>query len=170
MKIKTLQDLFETGLKYTYDSEQKLVKKGIPSMIKASSSSELRSALEQHLEETRGHVSRLEQVFSLCGFEVKKEDNDVVDELIDGADDLVSATEDGTPLRDAALIVSGNEVEHHEMAVYGSLIALAQQLGHREAATLLEQTLNEEKAADAKLTAIGERSINPRAAQELRAA
>jgi len=170
MKIRSLQDLFETGLKYAYDCEQKLAKKGIPSMIKAASSSELRSALEQHLQETQNHVSRLEQVFSLCGFEAKKEDNDIVDELIDAGDNMVSATEDGTPLRDAALIVSGNEVEHHEMAVYGSLVAFAQQLGHKQAATLLEQTLNEEKAADAKLTAIGERSINPRAAQELRAA
>lgn len=170
MKIRSLQDLFETGLKYAYDCEQKLAKKGIPSMIKASSSSELRSALEQHLVETQNHVSRLEQVFSLCGFEAKKEDNDIVDELIDAGDDMASATEDGTPLRDAALIVSGNEVEHHEMAVYGSLIAFAQQLGHQQAATLLQQNLNEEKAADAKLTAIGERSINPLAARELRAA
>ena len=170
MKVSSLQDLFETALKYTYDCEQKLVKKGIPSMIKASSSSELRSALEQHLEETQGQVTRLEQVFSLCGFEAKKADNDIVDELMDAAEDMVSATDDGTPLRDAAVIMSGNEVEHHEMAVYGSLVAFAQQLGHRQAATLLEQTLNEEKAADAKLTAIGESSVNPRAAQELRAA
>ena len=170
MKIKSLQDLFETGLKYAYDCEQKLAKKGIPSMIKASSSSELRSALEQHLVETQNHVSRLEQVFSLCGFEAKKEDNDILDELIDAADDMVSATEDGTPLRDAALIVSGNEVEHHEMAIYGSLVAFAQQLGHQQAATLLQQNLNEEKAADAKLTQIGERSINPLASRELRAA
>lgn len=170
MKIKSLQDLFETGLKYAYDCEQKLVKKGIPSMIKNSSSSELRNALEQHLEETRNQVSRLERVFSLCGFEAKKEDNDVIDEITDFADDMVSATDDGTPLRDAALIVGGNVVEHYEMAVYGSLFAFAQQLGHNEAARLLQETLNEEKAADAKLTEIGERTINPRAAQELRAA
>jgi len=83
---------------------------------------------------------------------------------------MIGWTEDGSPLRDAALIVGGNEVEHYEMAVYGSLVAFARQLGRNEAATLLEQTLNEEKAADAKLTAIGERIVNPRAAQELRAA
>jgi len=83
---------------------------------------------------------------------------------------MIGWTEDGSPLRDAALIVGGNEVEHYEMAVYGSLAAFARQLGHNEAASLLEQTLNEEKAADAKLTAIGERIVNPRAAQELRAA
>lgn len=170
MKIKNLQDLFETKLKYAYDCEQKLVKKGLPSMIKASSSTELRSALDQHLQETRGHVTRLETVFSQIGAEAKKEDNDVLDELTDAAEDMVSATDDGTPLRDAALIASGNEVEHYEIALYGTLFALAQQLGHTESARLLQQTLNEEKAADAKLTEIGERSINPRAARELRAA
>lgn len=170
MKIKTFQDLFEGGLKYAYDCEQKLAKKGIPNMIKASSSSELRSALERHLEETRNHVARLERVFSICGFEAKKEDDDIIDQFADTADDLVSATEDGSTLRDAALIVSGNEIEHYEMAMYGSLIAFARQLGHNEAAALLQQTLSEEKAADAKLTEIGERIINPRAAQELRAA
>ena len=170
MKIKSFQDLFETGLKYAYDCEQKLVKKGIPSMIKAASSSELRTALEQHLEETRNQASRLERVFSLCGFEAKKEDNDIIDEIIDSADDLIGATEDGTLLRDAAIIVSGNVVEHYEMAIYGSLKSYAHQLGHNEAVRLLEETLNEEKAADAELTAIGERSINPTAAQERRAA
>ena len=170
MKVKQFQDLFETGLKYAYDCEQKLAKKGIPSMIKASSSPELRSALEHHLEETRNHVSRLERVFSICGFEAKKEDNDIIDEITDAAEDSVSETEDGSILRDAALIVNGNIVEHYEMAVYGSLVAFARQLGHSEAVRLLEETLNEEKAADAELTAIGERAINPRAAQELRAA
>jgi ferritin-like metal-binding protein YciE len=170
MKVKSFQDLFETGLKYAYDCEQKLAKKGIPSMIEASSSPELRTALEQHLEETRNHVSRLERVFSVCGYEAKKADNDIIDEITDAADDMVSATEDGSTLRDAGLIISGNIVEHYEMAVYGSLVAFARQLGHSEAARLLEETLNEEKAADAKLTAIGERAVNPRAAQELRAA
>lgn len=170
MKVKGFQDLFETGLRYAYDCEQKLVKKGIPSMIEASSSPELRTALEQHLEETRNHLNRLERVFSVCGLEVKKEDNDIIDEITDSAEDIISATEDGSTLRDAGLIVSGNIVEHYEMAVYGSLVAFARQLGHTEAVRLLEQTLDEEKAADAKLTAIGERAINPRAAQELRAA
>ena len=170
MKVKSLQDLFETGLKYAYDCEQKLVRKGIPNMIKASNSTELRNALEQHLEETRSHVTRLERVFNACGIEADTKDNDIIDEITDSAEDMIGWTEDGSPLRDAALIVGGNEVEHYEMAVYGSLVAFARQLGRNEAATLLEQTLNEEKAADAKLTAIGERIANPRAAQELRAA
>lgn len=170
MKLKSFQDLFESGLRYAYDCEQKLVKKGIPSMIKASSSTELRSALEQHLQETRTHVTRLERVFSLCGVEVETEDNDIIDEMTSAAEDMVSATEDGSTLRDAALIVAGNTVEHYEMAVYGSLVAFAQQLGLNEAAKVLQQTLEEEKAADAKLTQIGETVVNPRATQERRAA
>ena len=170
MKIKSFQQLFETGLRYTYDCEQKLVEKGIPNMIKASSSQELRSALEQHLAETRNHVSRLQKVFSIIGADAKTEDNDIIDEITDAAKDMVSATEDGSLLRDAVLIVGGNQVEHYEMAVYGSLVAFAQQLGFSEAANVLQQTLNEEKAADAKLTQIAETSVNPKAAQERLAA
>jgi ferritin-like metal-binding protein YciE len=170
MKIKSFQGLFETGLRYAYDCEQKLVDKGIPSMIKAANSTELRQALEQHLQETRNHVTRLERVFSIVGAEPKTEDNDIIDEITDAAEDMIKATDDQSTLRDAALIVGGNQVEHYEMAAYGSLVSFAQQLGQQQAAELLQQTLNEEKAADAKLTAIGEQSVNPRAAQELRAA
>ncbi len=170
MKVKNLQGLFETGLKYAYDCEQKLVEKGIPSMIEAAGSPELRNALEQHLQETRNHVTRLERVFAIVGAEPKTEDNDIIDEITDAAENMIDATEDGSPLRDAALIVGGNQVEHYEMAAYGSLKAFAQQLGYTDAARLLEETLNEEKAADAKLTQIGETSVNPKASQQLRAA
>jgi ferritin-like metal-binding protein YciE len=170
MKIRTFQDLFENGLRYAYDCEQKLVDKGLPDMIKNATSPELRQALEQHLQQTRQHVARLERVFSIFGVEAKTEDNDIIDEMHTAAKHMVSDTEDGSLLRDAALIVAGNAVEHYEMAVYGSLVAFARQLGRSEAATLLEQTLNEEKAADAKLTQIGETTVNPRATQERRAA
>lgn len=170
MKIKSFQDLFEMHLRYAYDCEQKLVKEGIPNMIEASSSTELRSALQQHLEETRTHVTRLERIFGMIGAEPKTEDNNVIEEIADAVDDMVSATEDGSVLRDAALIVGGNQVEHYEMAVYGSLVAFAQQLGLVDVATLLQQTLNDEKAADAKLTQIGEMAVNPRATQVRRAA
>ena len=170
MKIKSFQDLFESGLRYVYDCEQKLAKKGIPNMIKASSTTELQNALQQHLQETRTHVTRLERVFSLCGIQAKTEDNDIIDEMSDGIDNMVSSTEDGSPLRDAALIVGGNMVEHYEMAAYGSLVAFAQQLGLSEVANVLQQTLQEEKAADAKLTQIGETVVNLRATQARRAA
>ncbi|MBV9183278.1 MAG: ferritin-like domain-containing protein [Acidobacteria bacterium] len=169
MKIESLQDLFEIELRYVYDCEQKLVKKGLPTMIEAASSPELRSALEQHLEETRNQVARLERVFSTLGADAKTEGNDILDELNSCVKDMISDI-DASPLRDAALIVGGNKVEHYEMAAYGSLVAFAQQLGFEDAVQLLEQTLEEEKAADAKLTQIGETVINPRAGQEPRAA
>ena len=169
MKIESLRDLFEFELRCAYDIEKKLVKEGLPGMIKGSSSPELRQAFEQHLEETRQHVTRLEQVFNSIGAKADTEDDDVLDEMTSAAEDLIGDI-DASPLRDAALIVSGNGVEHHEMAIYGSLVAFAQQLGLRDVATILQKTLQEEKAADAKLTAIGEQTVNPRAAQERQAA
>lgn len=169
MKIESLRDLFEIELQYAYDCEQKLVKKGLPSMIKNASTPELRQALEQHLEETRTHVNRLERVFQGAGLEADTKKNEVFDKMADAADDSVGRI-DASPLRDAALIVNGNGVEHYEMAIYGSLVAFAKQLGLRDAASLLQQTLEEEKAADAKLSQIGESTVNPMAAQERRAA
>jgi ferritin-like metal-binding protein YciE len=169
MKIESLQDLFEIELRYAYDCEQKLVKKGLPTMIENSTSPELRNAFEQHLSETRNHVSRLERVFGIIGVEPDTEDNDIFDEMASSTKDMIGDI-NASQLRDAALIVGGNKVEHYEMAIYGSLVAFAQQLGFREAANVLQQTLDEEKAADAKLTQLGETAINPSAAQERRAA
>ena len=169
MTIESLQDLFETELRFALDCEQKLAKKGLPSMIEAANSPELRNALEQHLQETRNQVARLERVFTAIGAKSDTEDNDVFDELLNAAEDVIDDI-DASPLRDAALIVCGNLVEHYEIALYGSLVAFAQQLGKRDAATLLQQTLDEEKAADAKLTQIGQRSINPSAAQQRKVA
>ncbi|MBA3912939.1 MAG: DUF892 family protein [Acidobacteriales bacterium] len=159
MKLESMQDLFVLGLKHMYDCEQKLVKKGLPAMIKASQSAELRTALEQHLRETETHVQRLERVFGALGETPDTKDNDVFDEMSNETEDMISATE-ASALRDAALIACGNEVEHYEMAVYGSLISWGEQLGLDEAVTMLESTLEEEKAADAKLTQIGEQSVN----------
>jgi ferritin-like metal-binding protein YciE len=169
MKIESLRDLFEIELRYAYDCEKKLVKKGLPTMIESATSAELRNALEQHLEETRNHVARVERVFSILGADAKTEDNDILDEMTSSAKDMVGYTTESS-LRDAALIMSGNKVEHYEIAVYGSLVSFAQQLGFGEAASLLQQTLNEEKAADAKLTEIGETAVNTRASREPRAA
>ena len=89
MKIKNLQSLFETGLRYAYDCEQKLAEKGIPSMIEAASSAELRTALEQHLEETRTHVTRVEKVFGIIGAEPEAEDDDIIDEMTDVAENMI---------------------------------------------------------------------------------
>jgi ferritin-like metal-binding protein YciE len=162
-KIKSLRELFEIELRYAYDCERKLAEKGIPSMIEAASSPELRNALEHHLQETRRQISRLEQVFSICGCKASTKDNDVLDEMTSAAKDSVSHI-DASVLRDAALIVNANQVEHYERTLYGSLIAFARQLGFQDAVGPLDETLREEKAADAKLTEIGETSLNAKAA------
>jgi ferritin-like metal-binding protein YciE len=166
-KVKSLRELFELELRYAYDCEQKLVKKGLPSMIEAANSQELRSALQQHLQETQTHVTRLERVFSAIGATPDTKGNSILDEMTKAAKDSVSNIDDPS-LRDTALIVNGNYVEHYEIAMYGTLLAFSRQLGLQEAGNLLDQTLKEEKAADAKLTEIG-RTINPKAAQHVAA-
>jgi ferritin-like metal-binding protein YciE len=158
MKIENMQQLFEHGLAQAYDGEQQLVK-ALEKMAQASSSARLRMAFEQHREETRRQAERLEQVFTALGKEADAEKNPVIREMISVGEKIISST-DASPVRDAALIKAGNEVEHVEMAMYGSLRDFAQLLGHTSAARLLEQTRNEEKAADELLTEIAENSVN----------
>lgn len=164
-KVKSLRELFEIELRYAYDCEQKLVEKGLPTMIENANSRELRAALEHHLQETRTHVTRLDRIFGALGVEAKTKDNDILDELMSAAKDSVSNIED-SPLRDAALIVNGNLVEHYEIATYGSLAEFARNLGLQNAVGPLEETLNEEKAADAKLTQIARSVMNSQAARQ----
>jgi ferritin-like metal-binding protein YciE len=163
-KFKSLRELFEIELQYAYDCEQKLVEKGLPTMIEHSTSRELRSALEHHLQETRNHVTRLEGVFGSLGIEPKTAKNEILEKMMSAAKDSVSHTEE-TALRDAALIVNGNFVEHYEIATYGSLLSLARSL-NLDAVRPLEQTLEEEKKADAKLSQLGEQLMNPQAARQ----
>ncbi len=163
-KVNSLRELFEIELKYAYDCEQKLVKKGIPTMIENAGSPELRTALEHHLNETHNHVARLEQVFAAIGIAPDTKGNDILDKMLSAAKDSVSNIDD-SPLRDSALIANGNYVEHYEIATYGTLAAFARHLGLQNAVSLLETTLKEEKAADAKLTQIGGTLMNPRAAK-----
>ena len=163
MKVKSLRELFELELRYAYDCEQKLAKKGLPSMIEAASSPELRSALQQHLQETQTHISRLERAFSSLRVQPDTKSNSILDEMTKAAKDSVSNIEDPA-LRDTALVVNGNYVEHYEIAMYGTLAEFARDLGLQQVVGLFEEPLSEEKAADAKLTEIG-RSINPRAAR-----
>jgi len=162
-KVKSLNELFEIELRYAYDCEKKLVEKGLPAMIENANSTELRSAFEHHLQETRKHITRLELVFSALGVQPDTKSNDVLDEMASAAKDSISNIEPSS-LRDAALIVNGNVVEHYEMAIYGSLAAFARTLGLANVTTLLDETLNEEKKADAKLTQIGEEILNRQAA------
>lgn len=165
--VKSLRELFELELRYAYDCEQKLVKKGIPSMIEAARTPELRTALQEHLRETQNHVGRLDQVFMSIGVDPATKSNTVLDEMMKAAKDSASNIDDPV-IRDAALVVNGNFVEHYEVALYGSLLAFARGLGLQAAVGPLEATLNEEKMADAKLTQIGQ-TLNPQAARRVAA-
>jgi ferritin-like metal-binding protein YciE len=158
MKFESLSDVFEAELKDLYSAEQQLVD-ALPSIASAASSSELKQAIESHLEETRGHVKRLEQVFDVTGIPAESEHCDGMEGLISEGSEIAEAGGDGDA-RDAALIGAAQRVEHYEIAAYGTARTLAQQLGQNEAADLLNQTLNEESAADEKLTQIATSSVN----------
>jgi len=168
MKIENMQDLLLDQIKDLYDAEQRLVK-ALPDMAEAANSPELRQAFETHLQETMGHVNRLERVFSSLGEVAKAQTCPAMKGLIDEGKEIVSHIEE-SPLRDAGIIAAANRVEHYEMAAYGSARKFAQTLGLENVAALLEETLEEEKQADAILTRLAERSINERAMQTSRAA
>jgi ferritin-like metal-binding protein YciE len=158
----TLHDAFVQELRDTYDAEKQLVK-ALPKMAKAASSPELREAFETHLEETRGQVERLEQVFASLDEKVRGKHCDGMAGIIEEGKSVLEEDFDDTTM-DACLIASGQRAEHYEMAAYGTLVAWARAMGHDEAAELLEQTLEEEKATDEKLTALAEGGINQGAA------
>jgi ferritin-like metal-binding protein YciE len=163
MKVNSLRELFISELKDIYDAEQQIVK-ALPDMVKASSTPELREAFQEHLEQTRDHVRRLEQIFQGCGEEAKAKKCDGLRGILKEGEDAIDLDGDATT-RDAALIAGAQRVEHYEIAVYGSLRSWANQIGDSRSASLLEETLNEEKSADEKLTQIAERSVNVSATQ-----
>ena len=161
MKIETMEDLFLEQVEDLYDAERRLVK-ALPKMAEAATSQSLRQAFESHLLETEGHVSRLETVFRTLGQDPKTHTCDAMKGLISEGEDIVSDI-DQSSLRDAGLIAAANRVEHYEIAAYGSARTFAQTLGMTEAASLLEQTLQEEKRADQKLTQLAESMVNDEA-------
>jgi len=158
MKIETMDDLFLEQIEDLYDAEQRLVK-ALPKMAEASTTAQLRQAFESHLEQTRGHVRRLETIFREIGKDAKAQTCDAMKGLIEEGEDLIDDIEN-TTLRDAGLIAAANRVEHYEIAAYGSAKAFAQKLGLNNAVSLLAQTLEEEKEADRKLTSLAENAIN----------
>lgn len=158
----TLHDAFLDELRDAYDAEKQITK-ALPKMAKAAGSPELRAAFESHLEETRGQIQRLEEVFASLDEKVRGKHCDGMEGIIEEGKSGMEEDFD-EPTMDAVLIASAQRVEHYEMAAYGTLIAWAQAMGHTEAADLLQQTLDEEKAADEKLTALGEGGINQDAA------
>jgi ferritin-like metal-binding protein YciE len=162
MSVKTLNDLFLETLKDLYYVEKKLVKT-LPKMAEKATAPELRQAMEDHLEETETHVQRLEQIFELLDKRASAKTCEALEGLIREADE-VSGEIDDQQTMDAALISSAQTVEHYEIARYGTLACWAAEIGNNEIAELLEQTLEEEKAADEKLSMIAEDQINQRAA------
>ena len=160
--IESMDDLFVHQLQDVYYAEKRIVS-ALPDMIAKATSPELKSAFEAHLGQTKNHVKRVEQVFQMHGAEPKQVDCPAIDGIIEEADEVGAEIDDKNVL-DAALIASAQAVEHYEMTRYGTLIAWAKQLGRNDAATLLSQTLEEEKATDKKLTQMAETSINQRAA------
>jgi ferritin-like metal-binding protein YciE len=158
MKIESMEDLFVEQIEDLYDAEQRLVK-ALPKMAEASTSPELRQAFESHLGETKGHVTRLEQVFQALRKKPKSQTCDAMKGLIEEGEEMVSNTEQ-SPVRDAGLIAAANRVEHYEIAAYGTVRAFAKALGVNEAVGLLDATLTEEKKADQKLTKLAETSVN----------
>ena len=161
---KTLHDAFIDELRDAYDAEKQLVR-ALPKMAKAATSEELSAAFEAHLEETRGHVEKLEQVFGSLDEKVRGKHCDGIAGIIEEGKSVMEEDFDAETM-DACLIAGGQRAEHYEMAAYGTLLAWAKVMGHTEAADLLEEILEEEKAADEKLTALAEGGINQAAADE----
>ena len=158
MKLESLDDVLETELKDLYSAEKQLVK-ALPDIVEAASSSDLKEAVEEHLEETRGHVTRLEEAFKAIGVTPATEHCDGMEGLIREGSEVAEASGDADA-RDAALIGAAQRVEHYEIAAYGTARAIAKQLGHTDAARLLGETLDEESAADEKLTKIATSSMS----------
>lgn len=156
-----LRELFVEELKDIYWAEKALTK-AIPKMIKNASSDELVEALTGHLDVTVEQVTRLEEVFSSIGEKPQAKKCEAMDGLIKEAGEIMQNTEKGM-VRDAGIILAGQKVEHYEIATYGTLCSFAKTLGEDEAASLLEETLNEEKEADEKLSEIAESFINAEA-------
>ncbi len=164
MQHSQLMQLFEDELKDIYWAEKALTK-ALPKMIKNATSPELVDALKNHLSETEGQVARAEQVFAIIGKKPVAVKCEAMTGLIKEAGEIMDECEAGA-MRDAGIISAGQKVEHYEIASYGILRQFADTLGLPEAVSLLEETLNEEKAADVKLTEVAVAAVNIEAAEE----
>jgi len=156
-----LHELFLDELADVYNAEQQLTK-ALPKLAKSAQSEELREAFESHLEETRQHVTRLEDVAKSLDETLKRKTCAAMKGLVEEANEIIQEQKDSTAL-DAALIAAAQKAEHYEIASYGTLVAWAEEMGHQEAVDLLTATLDEEKTADEKLTSIAESSANQKA-------
>lgn len=154
MAVESLSELFVEQLRDLYDAEHQLIK-ALPKMAQGASSDELRQGFEEHLEQTKGHAQRIEQIFEQLGEKAKGKKCKAMEGLVkEGSETLEEDMNED--VKDAALIAAAQRVEHYEIAGYGTARTFANLLGEREAASLLEQTLQEEKETDAKLTQLAE--------------
>jgi ferritin-like metal-binding protein YciE len=160
--INTLDDLFVHTLQDIYYAEQQIAK-SLPKMIEKASDPQLKQGLQQHLAETQNQIKRAEQVFQMHGQQPKGTTCEAMDGILAEAKDILGVANDNDVI-DAAIISSAQAVEHYEITRYGTLVAFAKQLGREDCASLLQQTLDEEKATDKKLTALAESRVNRRAA------
>src|ERR1700733_608246 len=160
-----LKEFFHDEIKDIYWAEKKLVQT-LPKLAKAATSEELREAFANHLEETKVHVTRLEQAFKLLGEKAEAKKCDAMEGITEEGASIIEDTEEGTATRDVALILAGQKAEHYEIATYGGLAQIAKTLGLDEVSDLLKATLAEEKKADTKLTDLAEASINEDATEE----
>ena len=159
--IKTMEDLYVHGLQDIYYAENRILR-ALPKMIEKTTDGELKRGFETHLKETENQVKRLERVFAMHDREARGHNCPAIDGIIREAEDVMGEIEDPAVMN-TAVIALAQAVEHYEITRYGALMAWANNLGHRQSAKVLSETLKEEKATDAKLTAIAERKINPRA-------
>lgn len=157
MKVESIEDLFLDELKDLYSAEKQITK-ALPKLVKAASTPELSAAFDSHLQETKGHVERLEEIFQKLGKRGAGKTCEGMKGVLEEGSEVIQEIEKG-PIRDAGLIAAAQRVEHYEIAGYGSVRSFAQLLGKTDIVELLEETLEEEKAADEKLTKISE-SVN----------
>ena len=162
-EYNSLDELFVHQLKDLYDAEHRLTD-ALPKMADAAQSPDLKQAFHGHLKETEGHIDRLDLVFQRLGKKPERVTCDAMKGLLSEGSGAINAKGDKS-VRDAALIAAAQRVEHYEMAGYGTLRTFANRLGHSDVAALLQQNLDEEGAADKKLTQIAERIVNPKAAR-----
>jgi ferritin-like metal-binding protein YciE len=158
MKMQNLQDLLLDQVRDLYDAEKQLVK-ALPKMARAASSPELKQAFEDHLQQTKGHVSRLEQVFGQLGHSARGKSCKAMEGLCEEGEEMIDAKAE-PEVRDAGLIAAAQKVEHYEIAGYGCLSTWAEQLSMPEVKRVLDETLQEEKRADQLLNQIAERGVN----------
>lgn len=162
-----LEDFFVDELKDIYWAE-KHITKTLPKLRKAATSEELKQAFADHLEQTKEHVTRLEQVFEMMGKKAQAKKCEAIEGITREGENIIEETDNGTATRDVGLILSAQKVEHYEISTYGGLITLAKTLGHEDVADLLHLTLEEEKEADELLTNVAENHVNYEAEAEVK--